>query len=445
MTRPANPLAASGDGGPAGRPRVLVLSQLYPRTGQPGAGLFVRERMVRVAHHLPLVVVSPVPWFPLQGLIRRFRPHFRPPAPRRERQDGVEVYFPRYLSVPGLAKGLDGWLMALGCWRLLRRLRREPGFDLIDAHFAYPDGFGAGLLGRWFGVPVTVTLRGTEPRLLGSATGGRLLRTALARASRIFTVSDSLRQVALAAGSDPERVQVVPNGVDTHKFHPVDKDQARRQLGLPPDAPVLVSVGTLVERKGFHRVIELLPRLRRAHPGLRYLIVGGAGPEGDWEARLRQQVRDLGLADTVRFLGPLSPEELRVPLSAADLFVLATRNEGWANVFLEAMACGLPVVTTDVGGNREVVRDSTLGRVVPFGDSESLANAVAEGLATCWDRGAIARHAVANGWEKRVDSLVSAFRELAGDPEVNGGSRASGDLPKEGGSRRAALHGGWND
>ncbi|HKJ72022.1 MAG TPA: glycosyltransferase [Gammaproteobacteria bacterium] len=420
MRTPASPAPASG--GRTG-PRLLVLSQLYPRAAQPGAGLFVRERMLRVAHQLPVVVVSPVPWFPLQGLIRRFRPHFRPPAPRFEHRDGVDVHFPRYLSVPGAAKGLDGWLMALGCRRLLRRLRADPGFDLIDAHFGYPDGLAAGLLGRWLGVPVTVTLRGTEPRLMRSRGGRRRLAAALARASRVLTVSDSLRRLALAAGVEPGRVQVVPNGVDTGKFRPLHRAQARADLGLPEAAPVLISVGTLVERKGFHRVIELLPALRRAHPGLRYLIVGGSGPEGDCGAELRARVRELGLEETVRFLGAYPPESLRLPLSAADVFVLATRNEGWANVFLEAMACGLPVVTTDVGGNREVVAGPELGEVVPFGDGAALAAALQRALGRPWDRAAIRAHAEANGWEGRVETLVAAFRELAAAPAPEGALR----------------------
>lgn len=404
------------------RPRVVVLSQLYPHAGQPGAGLFVRERMLRVARHLPLTVVSPVPWFPFQGLIRRFRPHFRPPAPRFERQDGVAVHFPRYLSIPGVAKALDGWLMAWGCRRLLRRLQSERGFDLIDAHFGYPDGFAAGRLGRRFRVPVTLTLRGTEPRLAARPLGRRLLRSALARAAEVFTVSDSLRRLALAVGADPARVRVVPNGVDTEKFRPVERAFARRQLGLAEEGPVLVSVGTLVERKGFHRVMAVLPRLRRSYPGLRYLVVGGAGPEGDGEAWLRQQAEDHGVADMVRFLGPMPPESLRLPLSAADVFVLATRNEGWANVLLEAMACGLPVVTTDVGGNREVVSALELGEVVPFGDAAALSGALERALATRWDHAGIRAHAEGQGWEGRVATLVAAFGEITGTvPEGSSG------------------------
>jgi glycosyltransferase involved in cell wall biosynthesis len=115
----------------------------------------------------------------------------------------------------------------------------------------------------------------------------------------------------------------------------------------------------------------------------------------------------------VHFLGHVPPDALNVPLSAADVFVLATRNEGWANVFLEAMACGLPVVTTDVGGNREVVCHPELGIVVPFGDPAALESALREALARDWDREAIVAHARANSWDSRIDTLVAAFRPLA--------------------------------
>ena len=129
-------------------PHVVVLSSLFPSARQPGAGLFIRERMFRVGRHLPLAVVAPAPWFPLQSLLRRFRPGFRAGAPMHERQQGIDVWFPRFLSVPGALKQFDGLAMALGAWPRLRRLRREGRLDLIDAHFAYPDGYAATLLGR---------------------------------------------------------------------------------------------------------------------------------------------------------------------------------------------------------------------------------------------------------------------------------------------------------
>ena len=393
-------------------PRLVVFSTLFPHPGQPNAGVFIRERMFRVAKVLPLTVVAPVPWFPLQSLIRLWRPHFRPAAPRREVQDGIEVWHPRFFSIPGLFKPLDGFFMALGSLPTLLRLQKHFHFNLIDAHFAYPDGYAATLLGRWLNTPVTITLRGTELRHANDPALCRRLVTALTRAAQVFSVSDSLKRHAVSLGIPADKILVVGNGVDTGKFFPMDKHEARSKLHIPLDAPVLISVGGLVKRKGFHRVIDCLPALRQRFPGIHYLIVGGPSPEGDMRAELEAQVAGLGLAGQVKFLGAMPSEELRLPLSAADVFVLSTHNEGWANVFLEAMACGLPVITTDVGGNREVVCRDDLGAIIPFGAQAALTVAMENALARDWDRPAIIRYAEENGWARRVQVLTQTFQQL---------------------------------
>ncbi|MFN3543466.1 MAG: glycosyltransferase [Thiobacillus sp.] len=400
---------------------LVVFSALFPSAARPGAGLFIRERMFRVARHRPLAVVSPQPWFPGQSIIRLVRPGYRPQAPALEMQQGIRVYHPRYLAVPGLLRRFDGWSMALSSYLLLRRLKTQ-GARLVDAHFGYPDGEAAVRLGRWLNLPVTITLRGTEvPHSKRPALRKRLMH-ALQAADRVFSVSDSLRRLALSLGVPEARTEVVGNGVDTERFHPVDRAEARRRFNLPTDAKILISVGALVERKGMHRVIEVMPALLASHPDLHYVIVGGASPEGDNRAELDAQVKRLGLSGRVHFLGALPPAELKWPLSAADVFVLATRNEGWANVFLEAMACGLPVVTTDVGGNAEVVCRDELGRIVPFGDAQALIVALDEALGRKWDRQAILDYARDNQWDKRVAQLLRVFDSLialpAGQPEL---------------------------
>lgn len=392
---------------------IVVFSSLFPSAARPGAGLFIRERMFRVAQRRRLVVVSPQPWFPGQSLIRRVRPGYRPPVAAFEVQQGIDVHHPRFLSLPGVLRRLDGLSMALACLPLLRRLRRD-GAQLIDAHFAYPDGDAATRLGRWLGLPVTVTLRGTEVPHSRNAVLRRRLRRVLRDATRVFSVSDSLRRLALELGADPRKTEVVGNGVDLGVFHPVDRAAARARFGLSDDARVLVSVGGLVERKGMHRVLDCLPALRTQWPDLHYLVVGGASAEGDMRAELEARTARLGLVGCVHFPGTLPPAELKWALSAADVFVLATRNEGWANVFLEAMACGLPVVTTDVGGNREVVGSAELGRVVPFGDAPALTAALADALGMDWDREAIIDYARRNQWDARIEQLLRAFDTIVG-------------------------------
>jgi glycosyltransferase involved in cell wall biosynthesis len=400
-------------------PKLVVFSSLYPSQVRPTAGVFIRERMSKVAEQLPLVVVSPVPWFPLQGLIRLCKPEFRPQPALFEQQHGIDVYYPRFFSIPGLLKSWDGWFMAMGSFWTLYRLRKQFQFNIIDAHFAYPDGFAATLLGKWFAAPVTITLRGTEvPQSKLPHIRKRLLQ-ALNNATQIFSVSESLKHHVVALGADADKIQRIGNGVDTDKFYPVDKQIARQQLNLPGDAKVLISVGGLVDRKGFHRVIDVLPALVKQTPNLIYLIVGGPSPEGNISERLQQQVSGLGLTQHVRFLGALPSDQLKTPLSVSDVFVLSTANEGWANVFLEAMACGLPVITTDVGGNAEVVNDEALGTIVSFGDSQALQTALSAALAKTWDKVKIIKYAEANAWQQRVDKLVVEFKSLLDKPSQN--------------------------
>ena len=392
------------------KPKLLVFSSLFPSQKRPNAGVFVRERMFRVNQEIPIIVVSPVPWFPCQGLVRYWRPHFRPQPSRYEEQQGIDVYFPRFFSIPGLFKSYDGFFMALGSLPTLFKLRKQ--FNIIDAHFAYPDGYAATWLGRWLNVPVTITLRGTEVPLSKLSGRKEKLLKALQYASRIFSVSDSLKQLVVSLGADNDKIRVIGNGIDVIKFYPLDKSDARAELNIANDAKVLISVGALVDRKGFHRVIELLPALVKQYPNLIYLIVGGDSPEGNIYSRLQQQVKSLSLEDHVRFLGAYPSDQLKLPLSSSDVFVLATANEGWANVFLEAMACGLPVITTDVGGNKEVVNSPELGTIVAFGEPEALLSALLQALEKDWQSSVIINYAQLNSWDTRVSVLTDEFRRL---------------------------------
>jgi glycosyltransferase involved in cell wall biosynthesis len=399
--------------GPTARvPRLLVFCSLFPHASAPAAGLFVRERAFRLARVFPLVVVAPQPWSPVDALVRWFRPSFRPMGPRFEVVEGVEVHRPRVLSVPGVLKGFDSPLMALCAARTVRRIVAAFRPTAIDAHFLYPDGHAAVRLGRRFDLPVYVTVRGSKDARLVGGRRDPALREVIRDAHRLIAVSASLRdQVCVPLGASRDHVAVVGNGVDLRRFAPVDRQIARERLGLPPDAPVMIGVGGLTPNKGFDRVITMLPALRRRLPGLRYLIVGGGTSSGDQRAELEALARRLGVDEAVVFCGRRAPDELKWYYGAADVFVLATAYEGWANVFLEAMACGLPVVTTDVGGNREVVGDAGLGAIVPVDDDAAFEAAVEHALRARWDHDAIVAHARANDWDRRIATLAALFRE----------------------------------
>jgi teichuronic acid biosynthesis glycosyltransferase TuaC len=393
--------------------RLLVYSSIFPSTVTPTVGTPVWERMSRIGRHVPMVVVSPQAWSPLDWLVRWFRKTYRPISSRHEIIEGVEIFRPRILSIPRFFKGLDGWLMALGSRGTVRQVIRDFKPTIIDAHFLYPDGYAASLLASESKLPLTITIRGSKDARLVNGPRGKQLRAAMESAATLIAVSDSLKQdVPAKLGIADERTVVIGNGVDMSKFARVDHDSARQRLGIAADAKVLISVGSLVELKGFHRILPVLPHLRKRFPGLRYLVVGGGTTQGDMSGTLRAMTTELGLEDCVVFCGPQVPEQLKWYYSASDLFVSATSYEGWANVLLEAMACGLPVVTTKVGGNPQVVCRDDVGSIVPYWDEAAFEVAVERALEKDWDRAAIIGYARDNSWEARVSRQIAEYEKV---------------------------------
>ena len=394
--------------------RVLVLSSVYPTPKLPNFGRMVRERIRRAGGRAEVAVVAPYPWFPMNGWLRGRE---WTGVPAVEQRDGLPVHHRRFLSVPRFFKSLDGLLYFLSVFPLVRRLHRAHRFALIDAHFAYPDGFAAALCGRLLGVPVMITLRGSIVRLATYRFHCPQLRLALAGAAGIVAVSDSLKAVAVSLGTPPDKVRVVPNGVDGTLFRPLDQAEARRDLGLPADGVILLSVGTLNEGKGHHRVIEALPEVLRAHPNAHLVIVGGERRGDTYRPVLERLVERRNLAAHVRMVGERPHAELPRWLAAADVFCLATRSEGWSNAIMEALACGRPVVATRVGGNPEIVRSDDLGILVPP-EHDALVGAIATALERRWDRDAIAAYARAFSWEAVADAMIGEWESLAGRPST---------------------------
>jgi len=385
--------------------RALVLSSTFPNPKQPTLGVFIRERLRRVAHRADLRVVAPIPWFPMNRLLRGAR---AVGIPAVEQQHGLQVYHPRFLCVPGHLKWLDGVLYGLSLIPFLLRLRREFPFDLIDAHFAYPDGVAGVLLGRVLRRPVVITLRGSIVRLATYPSHRPQLRWALERADRIMAVSQSLADVAGGLGIPQARIRVVPNGVDTVAFRPGDQPAARRACGLPLERRVILTVGGIYADKGQHLVLEALPALLRRHPDLLYVMVGDFRRDA-YRDRLEAIIERGALGDRVRLAGLRPHQELPAWYQAADIFCLPTRSEGWANVLLEALACGVPVVATRVGGNPEIIRDERCGLLVPFGDATALGEALGVALETRWDRQAMVTHAATHTWEGAAEQVLEEF------------------------------------
>ena len=391
--------------------KILVFTTVYPNKKQSNLGIFVRERITRVADHCEIKVLAPIPYFPLAGLLKK-KYRYCNCIPPIENQNGIDVYHPKFFIVPGIMKFLDGFFLYFFAKRTAKKIQKTFDFQLIDSHFAYPDGFAAILLGRYFKKPVTITLRGTINRLINYKVRKQLIKFALQKADKIFSVSSYLVKLAKTLGIDDNKFVVIPNGVDVSKLQLLNKFECREKLGISSTKKVIISVGALVERKGHHRVIEALPALKKEYPDIIYLVVGGSSVEGDMGGSLKAQVKQLGLEENVCFTGEVPHDSVNRLLCASDVFVLATRYEGWANVFCEAMACGLPIVTTDIGGNSEVVKEGKTGLIVPFGNCNALTNALSKALTKEWDREAIIEYARNRTWEKVAEEVYYQFNQI---------------------------------
>ena len=394
----------------AAGPRVLSLCCVYPNPSQPRQGLFVQRRLQALAELTDVMVVSPV------AIVQYGNPKGKRLRlgqrliPSKQQNGRFTVLYPRWFYPPfsGVAAI---WLFFRLVFALVR-IRKEFAFEVIDTHFGYPEGIAGALLSSTLGIPFTMTFRGNEPKHSASRIGRFWMGWAVRRASRIFAVSERLRQFAIGQGARPEKVKTIPNGIDPDVFSPRDRSASRIKHGLPLDRQIVLSAGALVERKGHHRVIEALRSMVTKESVVQLVIVGGAGPEGQYERKLRDLVSNLGLESAVRFLGPISEETMAEVMSAADVVCLASTNEGWPNVVHEALACGIPVVATDVGAVPDMLGGGRFGLIVPVNDRSALEYALTEALRRDWDRQAISAWGRARSWAQVASEVFAEMQAL---------------------------------
>ena len=388
----------------AGVPRILTFTTLFPNSAAPSHGVFVENRLrhLLASGRVSARVVAPVPWFPSSAPIFGDYAKFAK-APRHEERFGIAIEHPRYPAVPKFGMHVAPLLLFLAALPVLRRLQASQDFDLIDAHYFYPDGIAAALIGRALGKPVTITARGTDINLIPQhALPRRMIRWAGRQAAGMIAVSEALRREMIAQGLPGHRIRTLRNGVDLTMFTPTARDTTRAELGL--DRPTLLSVGHLIERKGHDRVIAALAKL----PGY-CLLIAGDGPE---RATLETLATSQGVAERVRFLGSVPHHALARVYSAADALVLASSREGWPNVLLEAMACGTAVVASNVWGAPELVCDHAAGVLMPTLSAEGVVAGVNALFASLPSRDATRRFAERYSWDETTVGQIQLFEEI---------------------------------
>lgn len=383
---------------------ILTATTLFPNPVQRAHGVFVETRLrhLLASGEVTAHVLAPIPWLPPMVRYSSYGP--LQTVPSREQRNGLIVEHPRYLVVPKFGMTLT----PLTLYRAMRKrfvalLKEGHRFDLIDAHYFYPDGVAAVRLAREFNLPVTVTARGTDLNLIPEFPAPRkMILDAASKADGMITVCQALKDTLIEMGVADERVTVLRNGVDLELFRPIDRAAARSALGL--SRRTLASVGLLIDRKGHHHIIRALKDLPDND-----LLIAGDGPD---RRALERLVVEEGVADRVRFLGSVDQNRLREIYNAVDALVLASSREGWANVLLESMACGTPVVASAVWGTPEVVARPEAGVLMPSLDPQGVAEGVRRLFAAYPDREATRRYAEGFNWNATTEGQLKLFRGI---------------------------------
>lgn len=397
--------------------RILSLATLFPNPVKPSFGLFVGNQMRAVVARgeVDLVMVSPIgvpPW----PLSMREPYASLKEIPEVSDAAGLKVHYPKFTLIPKLSGDSNPARIARAVLPLVRQLHAEQPFDLVDAQFFFPDGPAAAIIARELGLPLTIKSRGADIHYWGRREKAlEQMKSAAGQAVGLLAVSKSLRDDMVALGMPADKIHIHYTGLDRELFHPIERAAARALVSAMPNlsiwsqGPLLVTPGALIPRKSQRLVIEALTRLPEAR-----LALAGAGED---EANLRALAKRLGVDDRVHFLGVVDHDSLPHLLCAADVLVLPSSSEGLANVWIEGLACGTPIVIPDVGGASEVVKDRTAGRLVAR-NPEAIASAVAEILADPPSQADVASNVSRFSWGVNADNIVRFWKNVLHIPET---------------------------
>jgi teichuronic acid biosynthesis glycosyltransferase TuaC len=385
--------------------RILTLATLFPNHLRPNFGIFVERQTRELASRegVSVTVINPIgmpPW-PLSR-VGQYKALAQLPA--REARNGLDVYRPIFPLIPRFGGRWNPKFIAASVLPLLRRLHDEQPFDAIDAEFFYPDGPAAMRIAAALDIPFSIKARGADIHHWGMQPGcADQIRQAADKAHGLLSVAKALKADMVRLGIAEDKIRVHYTGCDQHIFTPLDRPAVRAELGIT--GPMVLTVGALIPRKGQHHAIAALTML----PDVT-LVVAGQGPE---EGDYRLLAKKLGVADRVRFVGNIAHAELPKWINAADAMVLVSAAEGLANAWVEALACGTPIIISDAGGARELLRDPVAGRIVAA-NAEAIATAVKAIMANPPDPAAVRACVRDFTWARNGDDLVAHFEGIVG-------------------------------
>lgn len=388
--------------------RVLSIATLYPNAHLPRFGIFVSKQMEALAARgdWDVTLINPIGTPPIP--LGRYKA--LADAAISGLEGNVAVHRPRFALIPSVGGPFNPAMIVRAILPLARELHAKEPFDLVDAQFFYPDGPAAARVAAELGLPLSIKARGADISHWGhKAYAIKKMKLAAQQAAGLLAVSDALADDMAAIGLPHDKITIHYTGLDHTQFYPRNRDDCRRELAqrynlqLAPEEKLLASTGALIPRKGQHIAIRALSQCVGTH-----LALVGKGPE---EAALRQLAYELDVPHRVHFLGMLDHGSLPIVLAAANAMVLPSASEGLANAWVEALACGTPLVITEAGGAREVVTAPSAGRIVPR-DAQAIARGVSEVLAADYDPQDVSGHAERFSWQANAEALAAYYQRL---------------------------------
>ena len=379
--------------------KIAVITRNFPSSAEPWQGRPAYQTLRELARRADVRVFYPNPGYP--SLLKPRGQSFSKLEPSSDSPD-VKVDYYDYPALPVVSRPLNGWMAA----RVLLPHIRSFAPDLIFSYFLYPEGYAAMKLGKTLSLPVVARSMGSDINRISDPITARHTRTVLREVDFLVMVSRDLRDKALAMGASADRICTMVNGCDTSVFHVRDRLQARERLRIDSAAKAVVYIGRTDVNKGVRELVEAAVSLHSGAPDLHVFLVGG-GPDA---AIVQNKIEVNGASGYVHALPACAFDDVAVWMAAADLVTLPSYMEGCPNVVLEALACGRPMVTTNVGGIPEVMSD-TCGSLVPPRNPGALAQALASVLAATWDPAAISAH-MSHGWNTVSDELLTLFESL---------------------------------
>ncbi len=377
---------------------VLVITNLFPNSIEQTRGIFNFQQIRRLTNlnDIALRVIAPLPWY------------YRGDIPGDENFGGIQVSHPRYFMFPKFGRSFYGYFFYRALREPVKQLYRNFNFDIILATWVYPDGYGSYLLAKELGKPIIIKAHGSDINAYTNYTGRRKkIAAALNGANKVIAVSKGLKEKIAGIGVSEDKIALLYNGINTKLFHPLDLQACREELNIPKGKKVILYAGNFVQGKGIEHLIEAFLQKFGNSPEYFLCLTGG----GILKKKLVRKVNAGGMKDNVLFVDRLSHDKMPVLMNACDVFCLPSLNEGCPNVILEAMACGKPVVGSNVGGIPELITAGKTGLLTKPADPASLAQVLENAVHKNWDAAAIRASVEKLSWEENALTLKKILEE----------------------------------